>query len=211
MVSRRRLDDRSLKRRPPTREPKHRILIVCEGEETEPGYFRAFQHEVRNPRVHVQLAKETGVPRTVVEIAIRLRDEAEKEAKRERDENLRWDEVWGVFDVDEHPNLDQARTLAKDHAIELAVSNPCFELWALLHFQDQRAHIDRAKAREALQQHLRGYDKALDFPKMYPGYPDAVRRAQDLARESGRHEDPARNPTTGVYRLTESIRQGGLP
>jgi hypothetical protein len=210
MVSRRRLDDRSLKRRAPTRQPKHRILIVCEGQKTEPGYLKAFQHKVRNPRVHVEVAAETGVPRTVVEIAVRLRDEAEQEAKRERDENLRWDEVWGVFDIDEHPNLDQARTMARDHAIELAVSNPCFELWALLHFQEHRAHMDRAKAREALQQHLRDYDKSLDFAKMYPGYSDAVRRAQELAREADIHGEPGRNPTTGVYRLTESIREGAV-
>ena len=45
MVSKGRLDDRSIKRRGPTRQPKRRILIVCEGEETERGYFEKLQHE----------------------------------------------------------------------------------------------------------------------------------------------------------------------
>jgi hypothetical protein len=211
MTSRRRLDDRSIRRRGPTRDPKHRVLIVCEGRETERGYFKAFQHEVRNPRVHVEVARETGVPRTVVEEAIRLKREAEGDAKRQRDENLLWDEVWGVFDVDEHPHLDQARQLAEHHGIALAVSNPCFELWALLHFQDQRAHIERHKARVALQGRLPGYDKALDFPKVHPGYSDASRRAEQLDRDAERHGKPGRNPTTGVYRLTEVIRSGGAP
>jgi hypothetical protein len=152
------------------------------------------------------VADETGVPRTVVEIAIRLRKEAEHQATRERDENLKWDEVWGVFDVDEHPKLDQARQLADANAIKLAVSNPCFELWALLHFQDQRAHIERHRARAALQRHLPGYDKALDFAKMYPGYADAVRRARALELEADRHGKPERNPTTGVHWLTELIK-----
>ncbi len=206
MVSRRGQDDRPIGRRAPSRQPKLRILIVCEGKTTEPGYLKAFQHVVRNPRVHVAVADETGVPRTVVENAIRLREEAENEAIRQRDENLKWDEVWGVFDVDEHPKLDQARQLAIANAISLAVSNPCFELWALLHFQDQRSHLERHKARAALQKHLPGYDKTLDFAKMYPGYTDAVRRARSLGLEADRHGAPERNPTTGVFRLTELIR-----
>lgn len=120
VVSRRSQDDRPIGRRGPSREPKLRILIVCEGKETEPGYFKAFQHEVRNPRVHIEIGGETGVPLTVVQVAIRLRDQAEREAARQRDENLKLDEVWAVFDVDEHPNLDQARQLADSNAIKLA-------------------------------------------------------------------------------------------
>lgn len=143
---------------------------------------------------------------TVVEIAARLRVDAEKEARRQRDENLRYDEVWGVIDVDEHPKLEQARKLAENHAIALAVSNPCFELWALLHFQDQRAHIDGRKTRTALRRHLPGYDKHLDFPRVHKGYHDAVRRATALACHAESLDQPGRNPSTAVYRLTESIR-----
>lgn len=148
------------------------------------------------------------MPRTVVEVAIRLKDEADQEARRQRDENLRWDEVWGVFDVDAHPKLGEAKQLAKDHFINLAISNPCFELWALLHFQDQRAHIERQKVRAALQRHMPGYDKTLDFPRMHPTYDDARRRAVQLTLEAERHDASERNPTTGVPRLTELIRTG---
>ncbi|HYO51384.1 RloB family protein [Archangium sp.] len=211
MVSRRRHDERSIRRRGPTREPKRRILIVCEGQETERGYFKGFQHEVRNPRVHVEVAGETGEPLQVVQVAVRRKDEAASEARQQRDENLRWDEVWGVFDVDEHARLDAARQLARKNGIDLAISNPCFELWALLHFQEQQAHIERDKAKAALQRHLPGYDKALDFARLHPGYSEAVRRAQRLDEDAERQEKPGRNPTTGVYRLTESIRQGGGP
>lgn len=206
MVSRRRLDDRPIARRGPTRAPLRRILVVCEGRETERRYIEAFQHAVRNPRVHVEVARETGVPKTVVKEAIALRERAEQEALRERDENLRWDEVWGVFDVDDHPSLAEAVELAGRHAIRVAVSNPCFELWALLHFQDQQAHIERGKLRAALQRHLRGYDKVLDFDRMHPGYEEALRRATALADRAARDGEPGRNPTTDVPRLTESIR-----
>lgn len=208
MVSRRRHDDRPIGRREPTRDPKRRILIVCEGELTEPGYFRALQHALRNRRVHVEVARDHGVPMTIVDLAARLRDQAKEEARRQRDENLLWDEVWGVFDVDEHPHIEAACRFAERNGILIAVSNPCFELWALLHFQDQRAHIERHRVRAALQQFMPGYDKDLDFVRMHPGYDAAVRRAVELAREAAHHGAPARNPTTGVVRLTESIRTG---
>ena len=106
MGSKRRLDDRPIGRRGPLRAPLRRILIVCEGRETERRYFEAFQHEVRNPRVHVEIARQTGVPKTVVKDAISLREQASEEARRQRDENLLWDDVWGVFDVDDHPGLN---------------------------------------------------------------------------------------------------------
>ena len=208
MVSQGRLDQS--KRRGPRRAPKRRILIVCEGRVTEPVYFQAFKDEARNPLVHVAVESSAGRAYAVVSTAIARRSEAESEAKRERDQTLRWDEVWAVFDVDDHPKLDEARMLAAANEIELAISNPCFELWALLHFQDQRAHIERHKARAALQEHLPGYDKSPDFTKMHAGYADATRRARALDDEAAQHADPGRNPTTGVYRLTESIRAGGV-
>jgi hypothetical protein len=197
--------DRSIKRRSPHRQPKTRILIVCEGRVTERQYFKAFQHQVRNPRVHVEVSKETGVPLTVVQCAVRLRNEAISEAKRERDENLLWDQVWGVFDVDEHPNLDKAVDLAESEGIQLAISNPSFELWALLHFQEQRAFASRQQVRASLKTYLPDYEKLLDFEVMHPHYAEALRRAQELDHDAGVHGASGRNPATGVHRLTQTI------
>lgn len=205
MVSKGRKQD-SLRRRAPTRAPKRRILIVCEGEKTERLYFQAFQHDVHNPRVHVEVAKETGVPLTVVEHAVRLRREAEREAVQLRDENIRWDDVWAVFDVDEHPHIAEACALAVAESVDVAISNPCFELWALLHFQDQRAHITRQQARAQLKGFLDDYEKALDYARMRGAYSSAVGKARDLDVAAARDKRPGANPTTGVYRLTELIR-----
>jgi len=202
----RRHDDRPIKRRGPSRQPKYRILVVCEGKKTEPGYLRQFQHHVRNPRVHIEPLGPAGVPVTVVETAIAQRERAEADARRERDDNLRWDQVWAVFDMDDHPNVATAKQLALDNGIELAISNPCFELWALLHLAEQRSHVERSKLRTALQQHLPGYDKELAFTKVHAGYVAAVQRAQYLDDAAIQVDRPGRNPTTGVYRLTEVIR-----
>lgn len=126
-----------------------------------------------------------------------------------QDENLQFDEVWCVCDVDEHPNLDEACQLAAADFIQLAVSSPCFELWALLHFQDQTAEIHRHDAQSIIKRHLPRYGKELEFKRLIVGYVDAVRRAMALDTLAASHGDWRHNPSTGVYRLTESIRRVG--
>lgn len=206
MVSKRRDDVRDYRRKKPVRNPRFRILIVCEGQVTERKYFKAFQHDVKNPRVHVELPDQTGVPLTVVKTAARLASEANEDAERQRDENLRFDSVWAVFDVDAHPHLAEARALAANSNVHLAVSNPCFELWALLHLDDQRAHIERGVLASRLRTHLPDYDKHLPYDILKDGYLEAVRRAESLWAEAEHHCDPGRNPSTEVFRLTELIR-----
>ena len=61
-------------RRPPFRDPKPTILVVSEGEKTEPEYFRGFARACRNPRVTIEVAPEHGVPRTLVEVAKRSQE-----------------------------------------------------------------------------------------------------------------------------------------
>jgi hypothetical protein len=184
---------------------------VCEGKITEPRYFKEFQHHVRNRLVHVAIDGPAGVPATVVERAIALRNEALEEARSQRDWNLRFDEVWCVFDIDEHPNVEDACHCAVADGIQLAISSPCFELWALLHFRDQRESLHRHEAQRLIRGFLPNYDKEFDFSKLVAGYEEAVRRAQSLDTISESLSEPRRNPSTGVYVLTERIRLAGQP
>lgn len=200
---------KSFRRRPPRREPKRRILVICEGTVTEAGYLKEIRSLFRNLLVEIEIDDEGGVPKTLVERAAVRKKAAEREAKGQRDEFLRYDMVWCVFDVDEHPHLLDARQQARDNGIDLAVSNPCFELWALLHFQDQTAYLERAEARRRLKEHVPGYDKALPFKRLHPMYSEAVKRARNLDRRREEAQDSGGNPSTGVYKLTELIREGG--
>jgi hypothetical protein len=191
------------------RLPKRRLLVICEGRSTEPTYFRALRTAFRNSLLEVEIEKGGATPKTLVERAAARKRQAVREAKRERDGFLAYDEVWCVFDVDEHPYLPDANQQARDHGIELAVSNPCFELWALLHFQEQSAFLERGTARSRLRRHLPGYEKALPFDCLRPYYVRAVARAANLDRRCATAGRPGDNPSTGVYRLTERIRQEG--
>lgn len=204
MVSRFRRE-RSLRRRAPSREPLPRILLVCEGTTTEPKYFDEFRREVRTRLVEIIIDDEGGVPRTLVQRAAARMTAAQLEADRNRDENLKYDEDWCVFDVDDHPGIADARQQARDNDIQLAISNPCFELWLVLHFQDQTAHIARRALSTLLRKYIPKYKKYAPLQLIRAGYEDAVRRAMQIEKRSIEHENEGGNPTTSVYRLTERI------
>ena len=120
--------NRSQARRSAFKESKPVILVVTEGAVTEPEYLRGLARASRNPRVRIVVIEGAGVPRTIVETAVERKDAAEIRAKREGDQNLIYDEVWCVFDVDQHPRIPEAMQMARDNGIELAISNPCIEL-----------------------------------------------------------------------------------
>ena len=203
---------RDRKRRPARRTPykdsKPIILIVTEGEVTEPEYLEGFARAAKNSRVDIKVVGGAGVPKTIVESAKELKKEAEKRARREKDDNLRYDEVWCVFDFDEHPNIPDAKQMARDNGIELAMSNPCFELWLWLHFADQPGMRHRHDLQRMMKQYIPSYDKHVDFSDCAAGYDTAVERASRLDEDAKLDNDEERNPTTGVWRLTESIRSG---
>lgn len=202
----RRNRDRRPARRTAFRDPKPRILVVCEGKLTEPNYFDGLRKAVKNPLVAVEIEPEAGVPLSVVRRAKELKVAAETAAKRERDENLKFDSVWAVFDVDDHPQLAEARTMAHENRMELAISNPCFELWLVLHFRDSPGMQHRDHIASLLRTFLPEYDKRVTFLSVAQGYNSAVTRARRLEETALEANDEGRNPSTRVWRLTELIR-----
>jgi hypothetical protein len=120
-----------LQRRRPRRQPKVRFPIVCEGTVTEPRYFKDVQHTERS-LIDLQI-EPGGTPKTLVERAAERKKDADGKSRKLKDDNQKYEEVWCVFDVDEHPLIPEAKNQARANGIEMAISNPCFELWALLH------------------------------------------------------------------------------
>lgn len=195
----------SLRRRAPFRKARPRLLVVCEGAVTEAEYFRDLTGRVRTPLVEVVIDAGRGVPATLVDLAIAWKRNSNALAQSRRDVNEKFDQVWCVFDIDEHPKISEARQKARSNGIRLAESNPCFELWALLHYQDQTAYIDRATLRKRLQRHLPGYDKLLQFDVLHATYTEALRRAVSLRTRVSNGLCASGNPSTGVDLLTEMI------
>jgi RloB-like protein len=201
---------RAQARRTPFLDPRRRLLVVCEGEVTEPEYFEGFRRWCRNSRVEVRVEGPAGVPMSLVTKARDLREQAEHEAATERDENLRYDEVWCVFDRDEHPRVIEARQMAKDNGLRLAMSNACFELWLILHFRESPGAQHRHHLQTTLKELMPGVEgKHIDFERLIPGYDDAFRRAERLEQAAIARGEEGGDPTTEVFHLTDSIDEGG--
>jgi hypothetical protein len=206
MVSKGRLVERSLKRAPPRKTARPRVLVVTEGRATEPGYLHGLRSSLRLGVVDIEIDDRSGVPKTLVERAVEAKKEALRLARRQRDDNLKYDEIWCVYDIDDHPNLPAARDQAAAHNIQLAISNPSFELWLLLHYEDQRAFLHRDDAASRCRMHLPDYVKRVPFGRLADRLEQAEDRAEELARMHARREEPVSNPSTGVFALTRRFK-----
>jgi hypothetical protein len=187
--------ENTLRRRSRRRPQKTRLLIVCEGRETEPNYFRGLRDEEavrQNFSVVIQKGKG-GSCLAVVQRAI-----AEKEKAAARGENF--DEVWCVFDVEQAAQREQvseAQTLAGKNEIQLALSNPSFEVWLLAHFvRTKKSFAGCDKVVEELNKHWRrefgqGYEK--NDEQIYARLANRTRAATDNARKV-RERDWATSP-----------------
>jgi hypothetical protein len=199
---------RSLKRHPPKLTPRPSILIVCEGEKTEYHYFRDFRSKEHARLLEIDIVHSDSDPLSVVNFALQRKTEADERAVRMHDDNERIDEIWCVVDVDDHAGLDRAIQAASNDGIKLAISNPCFELWVLLHFREQNALLRAKAAKSACRKDIPGYDGQVPFERLWEKYQLAVHRATNLDKKHQGKPKPG-NPCTRVYLLTERLRELG--
>lgn len=200
---------RSLRRRPSRLNPRPRVLIVCEGEVTEPEYFRGIKVKDSITLVDITIAHKSSDPLSVVREAISRKRKADEYAARVRDDNERFDEIWCVFDVDSHKTFATATELASRNGVQVAVSNPCFEVWLLLHFGDQHAPLTPKIAKATCGRHIPNYCGKVPFDLLWPGYHDAVKRATHLDQHQAANGTPGANPSTRVHLVCERLRQLG--
>ena len=200
---------RRIGRKAPVRSPALRIVVVAEGAVTEPGYLNVF-NRLYGDQSFARLVPIGGAgdPRAVVERAI----EKSRESKRDRLGGQ--DTVWAMFDRDIHLRFDEAKDMARRNGIRLAISDPCFELWGILHYQECDAPLDRHECQKMLGELCPGYSnkkgKVFDDPEVIESkYRDAVGRAENSLTRRREEGNPEGNPSTTVHRLTEHIRSGG--
>ncbi|MEU3216397.1 RloB family protein [Streptomyces sp. NPDC006971] len=196
-----------LKRTRGARPEQRRFLIYCEGECTEHQYFKGLRAELRALPVAVCLGGEHGEPKSLVKAAIEHKNRAPSSAS---DRWTAYDEVWCVIDVEApvpHEGLADALKLARRNGIEVALTNPCFELWLLLHFQDVRGYCTSAEAQKALEKlGSCGYSVSRKH-LVYESLRDGHTQAEELARAlRGRKKGHADNPWTDVDRLVGLLK-----
>ena len=165
-------------RRRNTRTEKRTFLIYCEGLRTEPDYLEALKEvpEIRNrasAEVRIVYEKSGHPPMNLVEAAV-----GGPGVENEDDEI---DEIWCVFDVEwptNHPKLDKALQLAHSHGIRIAVSNPCFEYWLILHFKQPEDWLTTKEAEDLRQQLDHSKGKEVDGKQYMHLRKQALKRAR---------------------------------
>jgi len=187
------------------------FLIVCEGEKTEPNYFKGFPK--KNGKVIYDIEFEGGGISTlkVVEKAIELRENAKQ----------KYDRVWAVFDKDSFKSnsFNSAISKAKANEIGCAWSNEAFELWYLLHFHNRTTAMDRDEYKKAIENAIneknRNSKKIFKYQKnaenMYAilnkfgNQEQAIIWAKKLNENFTDENFAKHNPATQVYKLVEEL------
>lgn len=206
MAKRQKKDHRlsNLSRRQGVREIKQSFLIVCEGEKTEPDYFKAF----RMTAATIKAVGQAMNTMTLVNKAISIR-EADQKRKRV------YDQCWVVFDKDDFPAKDfnQAIQLAEKNGFRVAYSNQAFEYWFLLHYNLYTGAIHRNQYKDMLTR-LTGmpYSKsegygAVMYNLLLSRQQQAVSNAETVLAEIS-HGNPAEEESsTTVQRLVLELNK----
>lgn len=198
------------RRKAQTRAPYDVVLILCEGEKTEPEYLKGLRKACElNPANVVIVPAEGNDPVSIVKQAI----------ARCRSFPGEFDRVFCVFDRDGHANYQEALELAtnsplgKKGILRAITSVPCFEIWVLLHYAFSSAPFMASGGRSAcdnvvaaIRNHLPGYQKAFMgvFDDLLPRLDTAVARGGQLALHN--HETGSHNPATRVHELVIYLR-----
>lgn len=207
--------NKSLMRRRPSVKPRECVLIVCEGEKTEPQYFEAMRRELRLHIVEVVVEGEKcgSSPISVVDYAISLKKERERTAGRSPTV-VKYDVVWCVMDVEapyQHSSLPAALDKARAHRLRAVLSNSMFEYWYLLHFEKTSAMMHQnADVMRRLKKHYPRYRKNDDtfFNVVYPLTSKAIQNSREVIREKHYGSDLRDcNPSTHVHLIVEHLHE----
>lgn len=205
-----------------------RILIVCEGEKTEPLYFNWWKRQLEN-------IKRIARSRTIGEIEITIPDDEIEvkgegrntkslvqkaiELKNRPDNIVDYTQIWCVFDRDSFkPEQYNAAIEACKGDIKAAYTNEAFELWYLLHFDYVNTGVSREQYKEKLTTCLYGKKSKQKYKKKDPeiykkllAHPKAdQQRAIQHAKELSKHYEGQKNyadhnPSTTVHKLVEML------
>jgi len=189
-----------------------RILIVTEGSKTEPLYLEEIRgaHQLHSANVEVQPGQMGTAPIQVVRYAQQLFEEGNLH-KGIRPKSF--DQVYAVFDRDDHDSYFKALNLAKSLdgklrnddkqpvSFKAIASIPSFELWLLLHYEDIQAPIHRDDVMDRLKQHVPAYEKGAGgtFSTTRGRVETAIQRAGALAEKFDAYSAP--EPFTALHEL----------
>ena len=151
------------------------FLICTEGTKTEPEYFEMLNSFFRNVNIKCPRSKPSqNNPRAVMR---QMKREIEKLGFQGTDQ------AWIVTDKNEwsEEQLNEPYQWSTEcENFGFAVSNPNFEYWLLLHFEDGRDIDSAKKVYSKLKSYIPNYNKSIDSSNFSKEkVENAVQRAQE--------------------------------
>jgi hypothetical protein len=178
------------------------FVIAVEGYKTEPQYFALInQINQRQAVIQVQCLKHKQ-KNSPIHVLNRMKQYIKNEKLKATDE------AWLVVDKDEWTDEQLIKLHDWAKAFDnygFALSNPKFEYWLLLHFEDGDAIVSSQNCSERLKRYLPEYDKGIEARKITLEHVrNAVNRAKQ--RDNPPCADwPREIGGTTVYKLVENI------
>ncbi|MCB2186019.1 MAG: RloB family protein [Deltaproteobacteria bacterium] len=181
------------------RRYKKMFIIAVEGIKTEPRYFAVFNNQDSVIWVKCLRGNHGGSPPQVLRL---MKNYLQQQGIKPSDE------AWLVADKDQWTDnqLKQLYDWSQRSAnYGFALSNPQFEYWLLLHFEDGAGLSSKREMLDKLNRYLPSYDKGIDTPQFTRDrIEEAIRRAR--LRDDPPCVDWPRKPwATTVYKLVANI------
>lgn len=175
------------------------FIIVVEGRKTEPEYFNLFNsHKIIN--IKCISGNNKSAPEYLLS---KMNDYIKKNGFREGDE------AWIVVDRDswKEEHLDKLYNWAKTKEnYDVALSNPKFEYWLLLHFEEGNKIISSKDCDMRLKNFLPNYNKNINSQYFaQENITKAVERAKLRDNQLNSSTWPKNMGTSTVYKLVEKI------
>ena len=164
-------------------------FVFCEGE-TEEEYVKYLRSVFRIP-IEIN-SKKTGSS-----ISKRFINSYLKNKPRHKK-----DEIFLMFDLDVDGILDRLNQL---DGILLA-SNPCLELWFVLHFRDQRANISASNCLRILLEIWPNYEKGKLSQTQKYALIERVNEAKERAEQLNCHNNPSTSVNVFIGYLDDALR-----
>ena len=172
-------------RLPKGKTMKPNYFVFCEGD-SEVTYIELLRAHYRLP-IHI-IAKKT-----LLNITAALVERCKSIYIQTKD-----DRTYLMYDLDVATMLER---LQKIPNATLLCSNPCFELWLLLHYTDQRTELTSEECVNRLSTFIKHYKKGAIPNDAITHLMEKISTAMDRAKNLTAHN----NPSTTVYYLIEDL------
>lgn len=135
----------------------NKVILYCEGRNTEPSYFELFKKN--NCKVVPVVVPGHGIGSCVEFV-----EEANKKynclSKVQRN---KYSQKWLVYDCDGHEDFAVSIKIARKYGFRVAFSNMCIEYWFVLHFYDMDGQPIPMKGSSHSQAQIDLVNKAIEL------------------------------------------------